>query len=150
VFFAAKTKVKLFTHAKKRWAGKNDRSSCATVKRAASLNLVACIGHGGFGCLRCFPQNLTGAMMARFAKDVIAPSALQAMPHHRCDWVLMHDNDSKCRSKVRQNQVVALGIPDLGQPAQSPDFNPIENVRKELKSALEGRKPLLSKGCCER
>jgi len=119
----ADDKVKLSTRTKKRWAGKNDWPSCATVKHAASLNLVACIGHGGFGCFRCFPQNLAGAMKARFVKDVIAPSVSQAVLRHRRDWVLMHDNDPKYRPKVCQNQVVALGIADLCQPAQSPDLN---------------------------
>jgi len=49
VVFADEAKVKLSTRAKKRWAGKNDRPSCATVKHAASLNLAACIGHGASG-----------------------------------------------------------------------------------------------------
>ena len=48
------------------------------------------------------------------------------------DFVFQHDNDPKHTSKVVQNYLSRKRIPVLPWPAQSPDMNPIENLRQYL------------------
>ena len=56
-------------------------------------------------------------------------------------WVFQIDNDPKYSSKVVAKWLKNNKVKVLEWPSQSPDFNPIENLRAELKKPVRARKP---------
>ena len=48
------------------------------------------------------------------------------------DWILQEDNDQKHRSRLCTAWKTENGITTLDWPSQSPDANPIENVRWKI------------------
>ena len=56
-------------------------------------------------------------------------------------WVFQMDNDSKHTSKVVAKWLKDNKVKVLEVPSQSPDLNPIENLRAELKKCVRARRP---------
>ncbi len=48
-------------------------------------------------------------------------------------WVFQHDKDPKHMTKATKEWLKKKTIKLLEWPSQSPDFSPIENLRRELK-----------------
>ncbi len=48
-------------------------------------------------------------------------------------WVFQHDKDPKHMTKATKDWLKKKTIKLLEWPSQSPDFSPIENLRRELK-----------------
>lgn len=141
VLYADECKVQLGRQSKKAWVPAGEKPTRPTVKYPTSTNVLACFGHGGYGRIVFFEENLTGAKMAELVEEEILPSAKELFGSRSHDWALMHDNDPKFKSKKCQGVIEELGIELVPQPPQSPDLNPIENAWASMKKKLEKARP---------
>ena len=146
VLFSDECTVRLFEKKSKAWGRPGKREPVRTVKHPAKINLHGCFGHGGYGRIFSFKENLDSPLMTRIVEEEMVPSAAKAIKGAKKGWVLLHDRDPKFRSHICTDKVSELGIEDIQLPAQSPGLNPMENMWGLLKDKIREHHPSTATG----
>jgi hypothetical protein len=90
-----------------------------------------------------FQQNLNSTLYCKILKSRLPPAhSFGLRPHDRNKWILVQDNDPKHKSAASK-KVLDIIAPDRlpDWPANSPDFNPIEDVWSMLEHELQAKGP---------
>lgn len=114
---------------KKVWRKRGEIYIESTVKHPCSVNAWACFGHGGYGRIFVFRKNLNAVRLKKILKRYMLPAIPTMLgARHPTRVFSYHDNDPKYTSKRVRAYLSKHNIVNAGQPPQSPDLNPIENL----------------------
>jgi transposase len=126
----------------KKWQDPTERDTAETKRHAPKVHVWGGIGVHFKTDLYFFHQNLNADLMHQILKTSLPPRySYNLPPHLRHKWILVQDNDPKHRSK-KVTQLLDEIAPDRLSdfPANSPDFNIVEDVWTAIARAIEHRK----------
>lgn len=101
-----------------------------------SVMICNCFSGFGMGSFHEIDVKMDRFMYRDILQNIMMPHADWEMP---LLWMFQHDNDPKHTSKLVKDWILENGIQTLDWPAQSPDFNPIENLFGVLKRRVAGQ-----------
>jgi transposase len=140
-FFTDEKDFQLGSTRHKSWQDPNDRVTEEFKRHPQKLHVWGGIGKHFKTDLYFFHENLNAKLMCKILnkKGNLPPAYVYDLPphlHNKC--ILVQDNDPKHRSKM-VTQLLDKKAPNrvLDFPANSPDFNPIEDIWSIIASALE-------------
>ncbi|CAJ0950757.1 unnamed protein product [Ranitomeya imitator] len=144
VLWYNETKVELFDRNKTRrvWRRQNaelhPKNTIPTVKHVGgNIMLWGCFSAKGPGQLIRIHERMNGAMYLEILSANLLPSARALKMKH--GWVFKHDNDPKHTARVTKEWLHKKHMKVLEWLSQYQDFNPIENLWRELKVRVAQR-----------
>ncbi|KAL1282355.1 hypothetical protein QQF64_001158 [Cirrhinus molitorella] len=81
------------------------------------------------------------ALVEEVQQDIIEPIIIPQFHQHTPNFLFMDDNAPPYRARIVTARLQEVGVPHMVWPAMSPDLNPIEQVRNQLKQRLDDRTP---------
>jgi transposase len=124
------------------WQDPKNRLTETKKRHAAKIHCWGGIGKHFKTKLYFFKQNLNSKLYCKILKSRLPPEYKYDLDHlHYGNWILVQDNDPKHKSKTTTTLLDKLAPNRLTDwPANSPDFNPIEDVWSMLQSAIKYKK----------
>ena len=146
VLLSDETKMKLFGHRdvafvwRRKGEAFNPQKTVPTVKHGrASIMLWGCFSASGPGNL----VKVDGIMKKEQYIKILEQNIKQSADKLRLgqQWRFQQDIDPKHTAKLVKAWFLKNDVSVLEWPSQSPDLNPIKNLRRELKKRVMARKP---------
>ncbi|KAF2353516.1 hypothetical protein FHG87_015729 [Trinorchestia longiramus] len=98
-----------------------------------------CFSSSGVGKLHIIEGIMNGRIYREILKEQVLPSA--RLLKLKRGWKFQQDNDPKHTANETKEWLRMKKINILEWSSQSPDMNPIENLRRELKLKIQKRGP---------
>ena len=121
----------------KNWRPKGEelkkKNVLPTLKHGPKINIWSSMGHNGIGSIHLIEGNMDSIQYGRILRKYLKKDGDSICGE---DFIFMHDNDPKHKSKIIRNWLDDNNQLTLDWPSNSPDLNPIENLYGYVKRKL--------------